>query len=81
MVWTSIGVSIALFSYNQCNTSFITLEYPASRGGKPEDKNNLVSLLRELKEAFIPKGYLLTSAVSAGKWNIEPAYDIPAVSQ
>ncbi|XP_054159586.1 acidic mammalian chitinase-like [Oppia nitens] len=56
-------------------------EYPGSRGGKPEDKRNLVELLRELKAAFTPKGYLLTSAVSAGKLFIDPAYDIPMVSQ
>lgn len=57
------------------------LEYPAARGGKPQDKANFALLLKELKEAFIPHGYLLTSAVSAGKWFIDPAYDIPEISK
>ena len=52
-------------------------EYPAARGGKPEDKNNFSLLIRELKAAFEPKGYLLTAAVSAGKWFIDPAYNVP----
>lgn len=56
-------------------------EYPAARGGKPEDKANYVSLLRELKSAFTPNGYLLTAAVSAGKWFVEPAYDVPEVAR
>lgn len=56
-------------------------EYPAARGGKPEDKNNFSALLRELKAAFEPKGYMLTAAVSAGKWFIEPAYNIPEVAR
>lgn len=56
-------------------------EYPGSRGGKYEDKKNFVILLRELKEAFRPKGYILTAAVSAGKYFADIAYDIPQVSK
>ncbi|KAI1296888.1 putative chitinase 2 [Halotydeus destructor] len=56
-------------------------EYPAARGGKPEDKRNFVFLLRELKTAFEPKNYLLTAAVSAGKWFVDPAYDVPEVAR
>ncbi len=63
------------------NFYFFPTEYPASRGGKPEDKRNFVLLLQELKEAFLPKGYLLTAAVSAGKYFADPAYDIPQVSK
>src|SRR5699024_2633657 len=56
-------------------------EYPASRGGKPEDKRNFVALLRELKQAFSDKGYILSAAVSAGKYFADPAYDIPQISK
>ena len=56
-------------------------EYPANRGGKPEDKNNFSTLLKELKAAFKPKGYLLTIAVGAGKSTVDSAYDIKAISQ
>lgn len=38
-------------------------------------------MIAELKEAFTPKGYLLTAAVSAGFWTIDTAYDIPMVSK
>ena len=38
-------------------------------------------LLKELKEAFQPKNYILTSAVSAGKAFADPAYDIPQVAK
>ena len=37
-------------------------------------------LLKELKEAFGQR-YLLTAAVSAGKYFADPAYDIPQVSK
>lgn len=56
-------------------------EYPTQRGGRPEDKQNFATLIRELKQSLSPKGYLLTAAVSAGKNTIEPAYDVPAMSR
>ncbi|XP_076330487.1 putative chitinase 10 [Tachypleus tridentatus] len=56
-------------------------EYPANRGGRPEDKQDFVTLLKEMKQAFSPHGLLLTAAVSAGVKTIETAYDIPKVSQ
>ncbi|KAH6937736.1 hypothetical protein HPB50_003743 [Hyalomma asiaticum] len=56
-------------------------EYPAARGGKPEDKANFVALLRELSQEFKPYGLLLTAAVSAGKHFMDPAYDVPQVSK
>ncbi|GFV83266.1 probable chitinase 2 [Trichonephila clavipes] len=56
-------------------------EYPATRGGKPEDKQNFVALLRELKTEFQKHNLLLTAAVSAGKHTMDEAYDVPQVSQ
>ncbi|CAK9817594.1 Probable chitinase 2 [Anthophora quadrimaculata] len=55
-------------------------EYPGERGGKPEDKQNFVSLVKELKEAFRPFKYLLTAAISGSKTIIDKAYDIPQLS-
>ncbi|GFU30430.1 chitotriosidase-1 [Nephila pilipes] len=56
-------------------------EYPATRGGIPEDKKNFILLLKELKEAFSSRGLLLTAAVSAGQKTIDVAYDIPALAK
>ncbi|UYV73398.1 Cht9, partial [Cordylochernes scorpioides] len=56
-------------------------EYPANRGGKPEDKENYILLLKELQAAFAPQGYLLTAAVSAGQKTIDTAYNISEVAK
>nr|WBW70038.1 venom protein [Lampona murina] len=56
-------------------------EYPANRGGVSQDKENYITLLKELKAALEPEGLLLSAAVSAGKNTIDTAYDIPKVSQ
>lgn len=49
--------------------------------GRAEDKEDYISLLKELHEALHPRGYLLTAAVSAGKPTIDRAYDIPAMNK
>ncbi|XP_059062527.1 probable chitinase 2 [Achroia grisella] len=56
-------------------------EYPSKRGGKPEDKDNYVTLVKELKEAFQDKGYILTAALGAGRDTMEVAYDLPKLSR
>ncbi|KAF4518057.1 hypothetical protein B566_EDAN009600 [Ephemera danica] len=55
-------------------------EYPARRGGAPEDKVNFVSLVRELSAKFKPEGLLLTAAVSASVSEMSISYDVPALS-
>lgn len=63
-------------------------EYPGGRAdspGKPEDKENYITLLKEFRAAFEPtegreKRLLLAAAVSAGRTTIEKAYNIPAMS-
>lgn len=53
--------------------------FPASRGGKPEDKANLVSLLSALDSAFQAKGYILSLAVPSWEGFLDPGYDFPAI--
>lgn len=38
-------------------------------------------MIRELKNAFAPRGWLLSAAVGAGKYTIDAAYDIPAMNR
>ncbi|XP_076680283.1 putative chitinase 2 [Andrena cerasifolii] len=56
-------------------------EFPGSREGAPVDKQNFVSLVKELKEAFRESNYLLTAAISANTGIIEVGYDIPKISK
>ncbi|XP_076042468.1 chitotriosidase-1-like [Oratosquilla oratoria] len=56
-------------------------EYPTQRGGSPEDRENFIFLLDELKAALHAKGMLLTAAVSAGKGTIDLAYNIPGMAK
>lgn len=56
-------------------------EYPARRDGRPQDKENFVTLVKELKEAFEPRGYILTAALGAGKDTMDNAYDLPKLSK
>ncbi|XP_034192124.1 putative chitinase 2 [Osmia lignaria lignaria] len=56
-------------------------EFPGNRGGVPADKQNFVSLVKELKEAFQGSNYLLTAAISANKNIIDVGYDLPELSK
>jgi len=56
-------------------------EYPTLNGGAPEDKDNFVELLKELRAAFDPEGLSLSAAVAAGKSNTDQAYDVPNFTQ
>ncbi|CAL4096915.1 unnamed protein product [Meganyctiphanes norvegica] len=56
-------------------------EYPALRGGVPEDKNNFSILLKELKKAFSSHGLLLSAAVGMGPTTIASAYDVPSIAE
>ncbi|XP_037510731.1 chitinase-3-like protein 1 isoform X1 [Rhipicephalus sanguineus] len=55
-------------------------EYPAARGGVPQDKQNFVLLIQELRKVLGP-GRLLTAAVSAGESTVDGAYDVPAITR
>jgi len=52
-------------------------EYPGKRGGKPEDKENFIKLIKELHDAFKKKKLMLTAAIGAAAETIDAAYDIP----
>ena len=49
--------------------------------GDPTDKEHDIALLRELHQAFQPHGFILTTAVSAGKTVIDRAYDVPEMNK
>ncbi|XP_041364699.1 acidic mammalian chitinase-like [Gigantopelta aegis] len=66
----------------------IDWEYPAARGGTPADKENLVTLCRELFEAFTfdaaERGVdrlLLTAAVPANPETAANGYNVPSLSR
>ncbi|EFN82567.1 probable chitinase 2 isoform X2 [Harpegnathos saltator] len=56
-------------------------EFPGSRGGVPDDKQNFASLVKELSDAYREPRLLLTAAISADKKTIDQAYNIPEVSK
>ncbi|KAM8711663.1 hypothetical protein ACLKA7_012213 [Drosophila subpalustris] len=56
-------------------------EYPGQRGGRPHDKQNFVTLLREIRKAFTPYHLGLSIAVGASEASARLSYDIPAISQ
>ncbi|KAJ8925941.1 hypothetical protein NQ315_009793 [Exocentrus adspersus] len=55
-------------------------EFPGKRGGMPEDKQNFLLLVKELRAAFRKYNFLLTAAFGAGKDTIDGAYDVEQLS-
>ncbi|XP_046398093.1 probable chitinase 2 [Ischnura elegans] len=56
-------------------------QYPTQNGGKPEDKENFVTFLSEMRTLFDLHGLMMTAAVSAEKGIIDSSYDIPAMAK
>ncbi|XP_054714735.1 probable chitinase 10 [Uloborus diversus] len=50
-------------------------------GVHPDDKENFVKILQELKPAFEAEGLVLSISVSAVKREVEAAYDMPAIAK
>lgn len=49
--------------------------------GHPDEKENFAAFVRELSEAFRPRGLLLSSAVSPSKTVIDAGYDVPTLAK
>lgn len=49
--------------------------------GPSSDKTSFAELVKELHDAFQPKGWLLSAAVSPSKRVIDAGYDVPALSR
>nr|AWU67213.1 putative chitinase [Crangon crangon] len=78
---TFIDSCIALLHTQHFDGMDFDWEYPAARGGKPEDKENYVTLMQEMFLAFkaaTPR-LMLTAAMPAGKPTIDTGYDITAL--
>lgn len=56
-------------------------EYPNQRGGAPADVRNYGLLVKELKEKFRSKGYILSAAVAAAETSASLSYNIPEMSK
>ena len=50
-------------------------------GGVQSDKPGFTAFVRELREAFDPKGWELTAAVSAAASKVDAGYEVAEVSQ
>ncbi|XP_050358947.1 probable chitinase 2 isoform X2 [Nymphalis io] len=54
----------------------IIWKYPTLIGGSPEDKENFVTLTKELKEAFLPYGYILSKSRANTREIMSSVYDL-----
>ncbi|XP_046581952.1 chitinase-3-like protein 1 [Haliotis rubra] len=84
---TFVSSTVSYLRSNGFDGLDIDWEYPAERGGEPADRRNLVTLCKELKDAFITESQqagreplLLTAAVPASRYKGEVGYDVPALN-
>lgn len=56
-------------------------EYPAQRGGLPEDRENFAELVKLLGERLNHRNRLLTIAVGVARYLLDTSYDIPRICE
>jgi chitinase len=56
-------------------------EHPAHRGGAPEDKENFVKLLREIKNVYEPEDLYLSVFMRTQTEVVEKAYDLRGIGE
>ncbi|ROT67642.1 chitinase 4 precursor [Penaeus vannamei] len=80
---TFIESSVELVRRHNFDGLDVDWEYPAARGGVPEDKENFVILLKEFRARFdtFSPPLLLSGALSPGKPTIDDGYDVPGISE
>lgn len=59
----------------------IAWQFPGYRGGRPGDRENFVSLLKEIKRVFSAQGWLLTAHIWAKRFLINISYDVKSISE
>ncbi|CAN7937841.1 unnamed protein product [Ixodes hexagonus] len=62
------------------NGLVLNWNYPGGGGGRPEDKQNFVELLKEMKAAFGKERLVLGVDLSVGREIIAEGYDLPGIS-
>lgn len=74
----SVVVFLKKFNFDGLDLDW---EYPGKRKGKPEDKTNFITLIKELRTEMDKNGWILTAALGAAKDTIDTGYDLPALNK
>lgn len=76
-----ITSTIKFLAYYNFDGIDVDWEYPTQRGGRNFDKENFVTLIRELKEKLSKWGMTVTIAVPITDNFIDEAYDVPELNK